>query len=44
MRVVYANTGNSIEDNVVVTKNGSKNLTTVAKDPEEMEKMISTSS
>jgi Xaa-Pro dipeptidase len=34
---------NSIEDNIVVTKTGSENLTTVVKDPDELERIISAS-
>lgn len=33
--------GVRIEDNLVITKDGSENLTTVVKDPEEMERIIS---
>ncbi len=33
-------TWNSIEDNVVITKDGIENLTTVPKDPEELEKIV----
>jgi Xaa-Pro dipeptidase len=32
-----------IEDDVVVTKNGAENLTTAIKDPDEMERIISSS-
>ena len=30
----------SIEDNVVITKDGIQNLTTVPKDPDEMQRII----
>lgn len=33
-----------IEDNVVITETGCINLTSVVKDPDEMEKLISSSS
>ena len=32
-----------IEDNIVITKTGSENLTTTIKDPDEMERIISAS-
>jgi len=32
-----------IEDNILITKNGTENLTTTIKDPDEMEKLISSS-
>ncbi len=32
-----------IEDNVVITETGSENLTTAPKDPDEMERIISSS-
>lgn len=34
---------NRIEDNVVITKTGVENLTTVIKDADELEKLISSS-
>lgn len=34
--------GVRIEDNIVITKTGTQNLTTAVKDPEEMERLIST--
>ena len=34
---------NSIEDNVLITATGSENLTSTIKDPDEMEKVISSS-
>jgi len=33
----------SIEDNLVITKTGSENLTTVVRDPDEIEKIVSSS-
>lgn len=33
--------GGRIEDNLLITKDGSVNLTDAVKDPEEMEKIIS---
>jgi Xaa-Pro dipeptidase len=32
-----------IEDNIVITKEGSENLTTTIKDPDEMERIIGSS-
>lgn len=32
-----------IEDNIAITKEGSENLTTTVKDPDEMERIISSS-
>ena len=41
--VMIANISRSIEDNIVITKDGSENLTTAIKDPAEMERIISSS-
>lgn len=42
-RVKSPLTINSIEDNIVITKTGSENLTTVVKEVEAMERIINSS-
>jgi hypothetical protein len=43
MRVLMPLTPYRIEDNLVITKGGAENLTTALKDPDEMERIISSS-